>query len=89
MRKVITKHLLTIVLVSVLVWYTIAHPQYDLTVNADLNSNPSDAEKRSLDLDQEIAVTQLNGGLEIGSLTHPSTTTRSIDDLDWPEIIDP
>ncbi len=88
MKSTFTKHLLTLVLLGVFVWYTAVNPVSDSTVIRGVNGDsPDDAEERSAGSQMGAVVSLINGELKGDTFMLPQTTAASVDDLDWPEII--
>lgn len=87
MKEVLTKNLLTFVLLVVLVWHTSINPVSTVTTIKGRGAQLPDDEQHDREPDEQRELTKVNGGRSLAQLTPVDDGMASVDDLDWPEII--
>lgn len=96
MKEVVTKKLLTFVLLVVLIWYTAVIPSYSAaSMRRASDEGPPDAEDREVRL-EEAGPFRLAAALKAAHnprdyesfRVKEESTDDSLDDFDWPDIID-
>jgi hypothetical protein len=87
MKKTLSRHAMTFVLLFVLVWYTAVNPSYAPAPRTVRGVEPSDDEGTELERVSEKGFAGVAVRRAVAPRALAEEAGDSVDDLDWPEVI--